>query len=52
VGADKRECSARAIRVPSIDGSQGAPSPGVGALNVEKTMSAPVTVIVAYDLKL
>jgi len=40
-----------AVRVSPVNGGKGTTPAGAAPLNVEKTMTAPVTVIVAYDMK-
>jgi hypothetical protein len=51
MGADQRQCRARSVRVLRSKEAKERLRPTLAPLNVEKTMTAPVTVIVAYDLK-
>jgi 3-hydroxypropanoate dehydrogenase len=51
VGADERERRAGAIAFLRSKEAKERLRPALGPLNVEKTMTAPVTVIVGYDIK-
>jgi 3-hydroxypropanoate dehydrogenase len=51
VGADQRECISGAVCVPADHEAKERLRPALAPMNVEKVMTAPVTVIVAYDLK-
>jgi 3-hydroxypropanoate dehydrogenase len=50
VGADQCQWLPRAGAVSAQQASQGEAAAGVDAMNVDKTMAAPVTAILGYDL--
>jgi len=51
MGTDERQLVARPLPVLALEGAKERLRPALAPGNVPKTMSAPVTAIVAYDLR-